>query len=105
MKILSVHSNYFVHKEKNNHVNSIQNMSKPYAADTVSFGAKQYTLGENKYIGNVSTRLYIGKKNSIADYVEAKAVVLEEGARIKHLKLNEAILLHPPEFSEDLKNI
>ena len=103
MKILPVHSNYIVHKEKINHVNSIQNMSKPYAADTVSFGAKLVTAEENQHLGEVKTRIYHGKKGSVADYVEAAKVVLEEDAKIKELKLKTASLLFDPDVPCDLR--
>lgn len=107
MKILPVHSNYIVRKEKINHVNSIQNMSKPYASDTVSFGAKLVTAEENQHLGEVKTRIYHGKKGSVADYVEAAKVILEDGARIKNFQAKKG---RYPNYEElipvkDIKNI
>lgn len=102
MKILPVHSNYSVRREKINHVNSIQNMSKPYAADTVSFGGIKYVLEENQQTDNVRTILYHGKKNSVADNVTAARVILEDGARIKKLIIKDS--LFKPQFPREALN-
>lgn len=74
-------------------------------ADMISFGGKTFSLEESMHINNVDTGLYIGKKDSVADYVKAKRVLLEDGARIKHLVMKDYMFFLLLNFQKMSKNI
>ena len=105
MKISPVH-HYYIRASKNiqtTHQPLLQ-ISTPYASDTVSFGQRIVTAEENQHLGEVKTRVYHGKKGSVADYVEAAKVVLDEDAKIKKLKLKNSYLLFDPDVPCELRN-
>ncbi len=108
MKISSLKINYLKPTYTYNEMNIQKLMHQPMTsyvskADMISFGGKTFTLEESMHINNVDTGLYIGKKDSVADYVKAKSVLLEDGARIKHLVMKDYMFFSPPEFPENVK--
>ena len=108
MKISSLKINYLKPTYTYNEMNIQKLMHQPMTsyvskADMISFGGKTFTLEESMHINNVDTGLYIGKKDSVADYVKAKRVLLEDGARIKHLVMKDYMFFPPPEFPENVK--
>ena len=108
MKISSLKINYLKPTYTYNEMNIQKLMHQPMTsyvskADMISFEGKTFTLEESMHINNVDTGLYIGKKDSVADYVKAKSVLLEDGARIKHLVMKNYMFFSPPEFPENVK--
>lgn len=72
--------------------------------DVVSFGAKKtFVLEEGQSIDSVKAKLYIGRKNSNAYKVEAARVILEDGARIRHLNLVNKYFVPPFPLSYEEK--